>query len=133
MRDPILTVLTTVHNREKYLDQTIESILVQDFTDFEYIIVDDGSTDGTPGILQRWAARDPRIVVEHIPHNAGVAHALNRGLAIARGKYIGKQDSDDICIAPRLRAQVDVLERESDVALVSANHRLIDAHGKWEG
>jgi glycosyltransferase involved in cell wall biosynthesis len=133
MRSPKLTVLTTVHNRERYIERTIESVLAQDFTDFEYVIVDDGSTDRTSEILQRFAGQDARIVVERIPRNTGVAHALNRGLAIARGNYICKQDSDDICINPRLRAQVELLDREPDVALVSANLTLIDAHGMWVG
>ena len=117
MKPPKLTMLTSVQNRERYLDQTIASILAQDFTDFEYIIVDDGSTDATPEILQRWAARDPRIVVERLPHNVGVAQSLNRGLALARGEYIGKQDSDDVCLPSRLRAQVALLDREPEIVL----------------
>ena len=56
-----------------------------------------------------WAARDPRIVIERIPQNVGIAASLNRGLALARGEYIGKQDSDDVCVNGRLRAQVEAL------------------------
>lgn len=133
MRSPKLTVLTPVHNGERFLERTVESVLAQDFADFEFVIVDDGSTDATPEILQRWAARDPRIVIERIARNAGVAAALNRGLAIARGEYVGKQDSDDICVNGRLRAQVELLDREPDAALVSASHILIEADGKWAG
>jgi glycosyltransferase involved in cell wall biosynthesis len=133
MRNPKLTVLTTVHNGERYLDETIASILAQDFADFEYVIVDDGSTDGTPELLRQWSARDSRIVLERIPHNAGIAAALNRGLAVARGEYIGKQDSDDVCVNGRLRAQVEILDRAQDVVLVSANYRHVDEHGRWAG
>ena len=131
MGSPKLTVLTAVHNGARFLDRTIESILVQDFADFEFVIVDDGSTDATAEILQRWAVRDPRIVIERITRHAGLAAALNRGLAVARGEYVGKQDSDDICVNGRLRAQVDLLDRAPDAALVSANHILIDADGRW--
>ena len=133
MPNPKLTVLTTVFNGERYLEETIRSILIQDFTDYEYLIVDDGSTDNTPQILQRWSERDPRIVVERIPQNVGIARAFNRGLVVARGQYIGLQNYDDICVGPRLRRQVDQLDSEPDVVLVSANYTMIDAHGRWAG
>jgi cellulose synthase/poly-beta-1,6-N-acetylglucosamine synthase-like glycosyltransferase len=133
MPDPKLTVLTTVFNGERYLNEAIKSILAQDFTDYEYLIVDDGSTDNTPQILRRWAERDPRIVVERIAQNGGIARALNRGLALARGKYVGRQDADDVCVGPRLRRLVDQLESEPDVVLVSANFTMIDAQGAWAG
>ena len=135
MADPKLTVLTTVFNGERYLDEAIKSILAQDFTDYEYLIVDDGSTDNTPQILRRWAERDPRIVVERIAQNAGIARALNRGLALARGKYVGRQDvpTTSRCRATRLRRQVDRLESEPDVVLVSANFTMIDDQGRWAG
>ena len=133
VRNPRLTVLTTVYNAERYIAQAIESILVQDFTDFEYLIIDDGSTDGTPEILRSLAQRDPRIRVDRIAQNVGMAKALNRGLQLARGEYIGKQDGDDLCRPSRLRAQVELLDRRPDVALVSANFSDIDAQGRWAG
>jgi hypothetical protein len=133
MRNPTLTVLTTVHNRERYLDQAIESILTQDFTDLEYVIVDDGSTDRTPEILRHWAERDSRVVLACLPERTGIPRALNHGLALARGQYVGKQDSDDICVGSRLRLQVELLDREPDVVLVSANYKRIDAAGRWMG
>ena len=120
-----------VYNGGRYLDETIESVISQDVTDFEFVIVDDGSTDATPQILQRWAARDPRMVVIHLPANGGIPRALNRGLAVARGKYVTRQDCDDLCMRGRLRRQVDVLEQEADVVLVSSNHDLIDADGNF--
>ena len=131
MRSPKLTVLTPVHNGERFLERTIESILAQDFADFEFVIVDDGSTDATAEILKHWAARDSRIVTERVTRHTGLAAALNRGLAIARGECVGKQDSDDICVNGRLRAQVELLDREPDAALVSANHIMIEADGRW--
>jgi len=133
MPHPKLTVLTVVRDGERYLDEAIRSILAQDFTDYEYVIVDDGSTDGTPQILQLWADRDPRIVIERLPSKGGMARALNHGLAQAHGEYIGRQDADDICVGPRLRRQVELLDREPDVVLVSANYTMIDHRGRWEG
>jgi glycosyltransferase involved in cell wall biosynthesis len=133
MPDPKLTVLTTVYNGERWLDECIESVLAQDFTDYEYVIVDDGSTDATPQILQRWSEHDPRIIIERIPRNCGIARALNRGLAMARGQYIGRQDADDICVGPRLRRQVELLDSDPDVVLVSSNYTMIDKKGRWAG
>ncbi len=133
MRHPRLTMLTVVHNGERYLDEAIASVLAQDYTDYEYLIVDDGSTDGTRQILQRWADRDPRIAIAHLLSRGGIARALNHGLALARGEYIGRQDADDICVGARLRRQVELLDREPDVVLVSANYTLIDHRGGWEG
>lgn len=133
MRCPKLTVLTAVQNGERYLGRTIESVLGQDFSDFEYIIVDDGSTDRTSEILQQWAARDPRVAVEHIADSAGVSAALNRGLKLARGRYIRKQDSDDICLDASFSVQVALLDSEPDVVLVSAGYVLVDVDGRWAG
>jgi glycosyltransferase involved in cell wall biosynthesis len=130
---PKVTILMPVHNGERYLDAAIASVVGQDFADFELVIVDDGSTDATSRILQRWAARDARIIVLREPENAGVGRAFNRGLAVARGQYVAKQDADDICARGRLVRQVGVLDREPDVVLVSADYSQIDADGAWAG
>jgi GT2 family glycosyltransferase len=131
--DPKVSILMPVYNGERYLDEAIASVIGQDFTDFEFIIIDDASTDSTPRILQQWAARDSRIVTLRAPENGGITRALNRGLAIARGRYVGRQDADDVCLGGRLRRQVDVLDREPDVVLVSANIDLIDSAGERLG
>jgi glycosyltransferase involved in cell wall biosynthesis len=122
-----------VYDGEQFVDEAIASVLEQDFTDFEFVIVDDGSKDTTPAILQRWAERDPRIVVVRAPKNAGIAASLNRGLAVARGRYVARQDADDLCLRNRLRRQVELLDAEPDVVLVSAGYHLIDSSGRSLG
>lgn len=91
---PELTIIVPVYNVEKYLPKCIESILVQSFTDFELILIDDGSSDRCGEICDEYAAKDSRIVVIH-QKNLGVSAARNAGLEIARGTYIGFVDSDD--------------------------------------
>src|SRR3954470_24384120 len=107
---PKLTVITTVCNGERFLDETLESILKQDFTDLEYIVIDDGSSDGSWKILERWAGRDARLLIERLPEHAGIARAFNRGLALARGQYICRHDADDVHVGSRLRHQVEHLD-----------------------
>lgn len=130
---PRVTVLTTVYNGARYLDEAIDSIHAEEFRDFEHVIVDDGSTDATPEILARAAARDSRIVLVRLDTNHGVASAANRGLAIARGEYIARLDADDISLPGRLAAEVAVLDTHPDVALVSMNYESIDANGNVLG
>lgn len=119
-----------VFNGQRYVDEAIASVVGQGFDDFEFVIVDDGSTDETPAILAEWAARDPRIVVHRSPRNEGIPAALNRGLAVARGEYVGRQDADDLCLPGRLARQVAVLDEQPDVELVSAGFELIEADGR---
>lgn len=122
-------MLTTVYNGARYLAETIDSILAEDFTDFEYVIVDDGSTDDTPRILERAAARDPRIRVLRLETNRGIAAATNCGLAIARGEHIARLDADDVSLPGRLAREVAVLDAHPDVAMVSMNYEFMSADG----
>lgn len=122
-----------VFNGQRYVDDAIASVVAQGYDDFEFVIVDDGSTDETPAILARWAARDPRIIVHRSPHNEGIPAALNRGLAAARGEYIARQDADDFCVAGRLARQVAVLDQDPSVMVVSAGYELIDMKGRSRG
>lgn len=131
--DPKLTILMPVYNGEMYLDTAIASVIEQDFHSFEFIIVDDASTDATPAILRRWAGRDSRILVLRSSQRGGIAKSLNIGLVHARGTYIGRQDADDICLPGRLARQVALLDAEQDVVLVGANYDLIDRGGEVIG
>ena len=91
---PEVSVIIPAYNLEGYLDTCLQSVLTQTLGNFEAIVVDDGSTDGTPGLLCRYAERDPRIIVVSTP-NRGVARARETGIARARGKYIAFLDGDD--------------------------------------
>lgn len=122
-----------VYNGQRYVGEAIASVVGQGFADFEFVIIDDGSTDRTPAILAEWAAHDSRIHVHRSPRNEGIPAALNRGLAIARGEYVARQDADDLCVAGRLARQVAVLDGDAEVVLVSAGYEIIDAEGRRRG
>ena len=128
-RPPRVTVLTTVLNGARFLEETIESVIGQTFPDFEYVIVDDGSTDGTPAILAKWAARDPRVVVIRNETNRGIPASANRGLAAARGDDVERLDGDDVSEPDRLRIQVELLDARPDVAMVSMNYYIMRHDG----
>src|SRR6476646_117240 len=105
MRKPALTVLTSCYNAAPYLVESIESVLKQSFEDFEYLLIDDGSTDESRQILQHFAAFDPRIVF--IPKkNSGLTDSLNLGLRRARGEWVARLDADDVALPGRLQAQL---------------------------
>ena len=135
--NPTVTVLVPVFNREQFVDKAIRSVIEQDFDDFELLLVDDGSTDRTPAVLEMWRTRDRRVTVVTSPANQGIPDALNRGLAHARGKYVARLDSDDLMVPRRLAAQVAVLDARPEVALVSSAYDIVDIEGKylatWKG
>jgi glycosyltransferase involved in cell wall biosynthesis len=122
-----------VYNGQRYVDEAIASVVGQGYGDFEFVIIDDGSTDRTPAMLAEWAKRDARIHVHRSPANEGIPAALNRGLALARGEYVARQDADDLCAADRLARQVAVLDADPEVVLVSAGYEIIDAEGRRRG
>lgn len=106
-----------VYNGAGYLETTLRSILNQTFTDFEFIVVNDGSTDRSGEILDLVAAQESRMCVVH-QENAGLTRSLIRGCAMARGKYIARQDAGDVALNERLEKQKQVLDANEDVALV---------------
>jgi glycosyltransferase EpsE len=122
---PRVSVVTTVYNGEPYAERAIPSILAQTYGDFEFILVDDGSTDRTPEILRQLAGRDPRVRV-FSPGRLGVAAAANYGIAQARGEYIARQDFDDRSYPDRLRLQVEFLDSHPDVGVVGGYYLLVD-------
>jgi glycosyltransferase involved in cell wall biosynthesis len=114
---PRVSVLMSVYNGEQYLEEAVESILNQTFTDFEFIIVDDGSLDSSPGLLARHAQRDPRILVHRLDSNRGLSVALNAGLKLARGEYIARMDSDDVSLPDRLQEQVAFMDAHPHIGI----------------
>lgn len=126
-----VTVLMSVYNGEKYLRQAIESILNQTFKDFEFLIIDDGSTDGTAEIIRSYT--DPLIRFVQNEKNIGLTRSLNRGLKLAKGEYIARQDADDISLPERLEKQVSFLDSHSNVALLSSSIKMINLDDKEIG
>ena len=115
-----------VYNGETYLAEAIESILAQTFTDFEYIIVDDGSQDRSAEIIRAYQGRDKRIRPLTLKRNVGGADARNQTLALARGEFIAAMDGDDVCLPERLQKQVDYLRRNPGIGVLGAGAQVVD-------
>lgn len=125
---PIISVVMGVRNAESILAQTISSVLLQDMPDFEFIIIDDGSVDKTPHILQEAQEKDSRIVVI-TREGRGLTEALIEGCSIARGKYIARQDAGDISLPGRLTSQLRLLQDQSNIAMCSTLVRFVTLEG----
>ncbi len=115
MKDPYVTVLMCVYNGQTYLREAILSILNQTFTDFEFLIIDDGSTDGSASIINSFI--DPRIYYVSNGENKGLHYSLNRGLELAEGTYIARMDCDDISALTRLEKQVAFMDTHPDISV----------------
>jgi len=115
---PLVSVVMPVYNGERYLTEAIESILGQTFTDFEFIIVDDGSQDSSAAIIQSYAERDNRIRSLRNERNTGISRTMNRGMAIATGEYIAVMEHDDISLPHRLDRQVAFLQANAGIGLL---------------
>jgi len=112
---PRVSVAMAVYNGERYLRQAVDSVLAQTFCDFEFLIVDDGSTDSTPEILAGYG--DRRVVVISNSQNVGLTRSLNRCLERARGEYVARMDADDVSMPTRLEKQAAYLDRHPAVGL----------------
>lgn len=117
MMGPMVSVIIPAYNEEQNIRNAIESVLAQDFEDFELIIVDDGSTDATSDIIESFS--DKRIIFLQNKTNIGVTKSRNRALSEAGGKYIACLDADDTCTPDRLRKQVDYMETHPKCVLCS--------------
>lgn len=113
MKKPLVSVLMPAYNAEKYIGEAIESILNQTFKDFEFIIIDDASTDGTWEVIQRYAKKDRRIISLQNDSNKKICKTLNRGIKMAKGKYIVRMDADDWSFPDRIQKQVDFMEKNT--------------------
>jgi len=122
-----------VYNGEKYLAEAIESILGQTFRDFEFIIVDDGSTDRTMDLLASFATRDDRIRIIANEKNIGLAGSLNSAVEIAQGEFIARMDADDISLSDRFEKQVGFFSNHSTVRIVGGSLIQIDELGNKQG
>jgi len=120
---PTVSIIMSVYNGEQYLSIAIDSILNQTFTDFEFVIINDCSTDQSKAIIQSYA--DERIVYLENEKNLGLAAALNKGIAIAKGKYIARMDDDDVAFAERLERQVAFLEENRQIGLLGSYAEIV--------
>jgi glycosyltransferase involved in cell wall biosynthesis len=123
MIDPVkISVLMPVFNGEKYVAEAVDSILNQTFTDFEFIIVNDGSTDATSNILAGYD--DKRIKLVSLEHE-GLVYCLNKGVELSKGKYIARMDSDDIAFPERLQVQYDFMESHPEIGICGTNYKVL--------
>ena len=126
---PKVTVITPVYNGARYLEETIESVLGQSFTDFEYLLIDDASTDESKQVMQAYEAKDPRIVLLSNSTNLGGPATRNRGMAMARGEYIAVLDQDDLAYPHRLAQSTAFLDRHPIIDFMGAWHHFMDVEG----
>lgn len=126
---PKVSVVMSVYNGSRYLQESVQSILNQTFTDFEFIIIDDGSSDNSWEILTKYASKDTRIKLHKNQENIGLTKSLNRGLNLAKGEYIARQDADDISILNRLQLQVDFLDAHPEIGGLGSAVEFIDCQG----
>ncbi|MBP7055329.1 MAG: glycosyltransferase [Candidatus Omnitrophica bacterium] len=130
---PETSVIMSVFNTEAYLAQAIDSVLNQTYRDFEFIIVNDGSTDHTLNMLEEYKKKDDRIVLMDNRKNIGVAKSLNIALNACRGKYVARMDPDDISLPGRLLAQITYMNANPDVGLLGSCVKSIDEKGRVTG
>ena len=130
-KSPKISVLMSVYNGSRYLRESIESILNQTFDDFEFIIINDSSTDDTEEIIAEYGKKDDRIKLFKNEENIGLTKSLNKGLKLAQGKYIARQDADDVSLPERFEKQVGVLDRHPEAVLVSCDIEVINSEGAF--
>jgi glycosyltransferase involved in cell wall biosynthesis len=115
--EPVVSVVMSVYNGERYLRQSMESILAQVYKNFEFIIIDDGSTDNTLSILRSYS--DPRIRI-YCQENMGLTKALNKAIRLSKGRYIARIDADEIALPERLKKQEDFLSLNPETGIVGS-------------
>jgi glycosyltransferase involved in cell wall biosynthesis len=126
----LISVVMPVHNALPFLDKSVRSILGQTFRDFEFVILDDASTDGSVQLLREWARRDARIRLHESKKRLGLSGSSNAVVSKSRAPIVARMDADDIAHPDRLRRQWNILESHSDVALIGTLCNGIDASGR---
>jgi glycosyltransferase involved in cell wall biosynthesis len=128
--NPLISVVMPVHNARPFLDESIRSILAQTFSDFEFVILDDASTDGSVELLREWSLRDKRIHLHEGKKRLGLSGSSNAVVSKARASIVARMDADDIAHPDRLRRQWSIIEGRPDVAVIGALCNGIDASGR---
>ena len=124
-----VSVLLPLYNGEAYIREAVESVLAQTRRDFELLILDDGSRDGSLAIVQEIARRDPRVRLIS-RENRGLTETLNELLAAARGEFVARMDADDVCLPDRFERQVAFLDAHPEVVCVGGDPVMIDERGR---
>jgi len=127
----MISVIMPVYNADKYLQESIESVLAQSYENYEFIIIDDGSTDRSMDIIKKF--KDSRIKCVSNEKNSGIVYTLNKGLSISNGEFIARIDADDICCIDRFETQVAFLIKKKDIGLCSGHVIKINAFGEEMG
>ena len=128
MTDPHISVIMPVYNDGSFLNEAIESILYQTYNNFEFIVIDDGSTDNSLNIIKSYG--DQRILILQHDKNKGISKALNYGLRYAKGRFIARMDANDIALSERFDKQIKYLIKEKEIGLVTCLHENINTEGK---
>lgn len=131
MKDPKVSIVMAAYNATPFLTEALDDLLAQSFTDFELIVVDDGSIDGTLATLDAYAAVDPRLVILRSKANQGLPTALNRGIEHARAALIARADADDRYPLDRLARQVEFMDAHPEIGLLSGAVDKIDEDGNY--
>ena len=127
LQQELISIIMPVYNSEKYIKESVQCILDQTYSNYEFIIIDDGSIDKSVVIIKRF--KDSRIRLFECEHK-GIVKQLNYGLNIAKGKYIARMDADDLCNKNRLKMQIDYLVNNSNILLVGTNYYYINSNNK---
>jgi glycosyltransferase involved in cell wall biosynthesis len=125
-------VVMSVFNGEAYMAEAVESILAQTFGDFEFVIIDDGSTDATAAMLANYASRDERVRV-FSQENIGRAESLNRGMQLAEAALIARMDADDVALPERFAKQIEFLRTRREIGLLGGTVEFITPEGRAIG
>jgi len=127
-RQGLVSIIMPAHNSQGSLGESVQSVLFQSYSDWELLLVDDASTDGTLALAQRLASEDSRVRVLALEQNVGVAEARNRGISAARGQYLTFLDSDDLWLPDKLQIQIDFM-RSTGAGFSFAQYRRIGRDG----
>ena len=128
--NPKVSVVMPVHNALPFLDESIRSILGQTLEDFEFVILDDASSDGSTQVLREWSRRDARIKLHESSERLGLSGSANAVVWKAQARIVARMDADDVCHPDRLRRQFKVIESQPDIALIGSLCNGIDASGR---
>lgn len=126
-----VSIIMGIYNCENTLEEAVYSIINQTYTNWELIMCDDGSTDGTLRIAKKLSNKDSRIIIINNQNNVGLNKTLNKCLSVASGYYIARMDGDDISVPTRLMEEVEFLESNKKYDIVSSNMVLFDEYGDW--